>query len=116
MMSEEPVLEENVPTTPRVFAYKVVASRTQPREGGKICIEVNVSDSNVTERWPLESFIGSDGFFTDDDVFAWVTNWNQTAELYPNNRRLCLMCARRSKKGFTLCGHCFNVYGQAVYG
>lgn len=115
-MSDEPVLEENVPTTSGAFAYRVVASRTQPREGGKICIDVNVSDSGAVERWPLESFIGSDGFFTDDEVFAWVTNWNQTAEMYPNNRRLCLMCARRSKKGFTLCGHCFSVYGQVVYG
>ena len=107
----EVVLEENVPS------YEVLASRNQPRVSGKICIEVKVRDSEATEKWPLDAFVDEDGCFTDETVCQWVNNWNDKAAKFPDNKRVCLMCSRRAKKGFTICGHCSNKgLNDIIYG
>ncbi len=107
----EVVLEKNAPS------YEVLASRSQPRVNGKICIEVKVKDSETTEKWPLEAFVDEDGCFTDETVCQWVNNWNDKAAKFPDNKRACLMCSRRAKKGFTICGHCSNKgFNDIIYG
>ena len=108
---EELVLEDNVPT------YEIISSRSQPRVGGKICIEVKPADSEVVEKWPLEAFVDEDGFFTDETVCKWVNDWNEKAALHPDVHRTCLMCARKAKKALTLCGHCFSKgLDEIIYG
>jgi hypothetical protein len=98
----ELVLEENVPK------YEVVATRTQPRVAGKLCIEVKPADSDVVEKWPLEAFVDEEGFFTDETVCKWVNDWNDKASKAPYVARKCLFCNRRAKIGITVCAHCEN--------
>ena len=111
---EQPVLEENVPDN--VNDWNVRFSRSQPRVGGMVCVEVEISATGAVEKWPLEAFIDGD-FFTNDTVCEMVNDWNATAASWPNVKRLCLMCCRKATKGLTICGHCeFKGHGQAIYG
>jgi len=109
--TDNPILEDNVPT------YEVVASRSQPRVSGKLCIEVKPADSDKVEKWPIEAFVDKDGFFTDETVCKWVNDWNDKARKTPYVPRKCLFCNRKAKLGVTLCGHCENAgWYEIVYG
>ena len=111
---ELPVLEDNVPEN--INDWNVRFSRSQPRVGGVVCVEVEISATGAVEKWPLEAFIDGD-FFTNDTVCEMVNDWNATASAWPNVKRLCLLCRRKATKGLTICGHCeFKGLGQVIYG
>ena len=97
--------------------YKVVSSRSQPRVGGRICIEVHDLLTDFVEKWPLEAFVDEDGDFTDETVCKWVNDWNDKAAKAPYARRKCLFCNRKAKIGMTICGHCESAgWYTVVYG
>ena len=97
--------------------YEVVSSRSQPRIGGRICIEVHDLLTDFVEKWPLEAFVDEDGDFTDETVCKWVNDWNDKATKAPYARRKCLFCNRKAKIGMTICGHCESAgWYTIVYG
>ena len=109
-----PVLEENVPD--KINDWNVRFSRSQPRVGGIVCVEVEISRTGKVEKWPLEAFVDGDEF-TNETVCEMVNDWNATASAWPNVKRLCLMCRRRATKGLTICGPCEREgWGLIIYG
>lgn len=109
-----PVLEENVPD--EINDWNVRFSRSQPRVGGIVCVEVEISGTGNVEKWPLEAFVDGDEF-TNETVCEMVNDWNATASAWPNVKRLCLMCRRKATKGLTICGPCEREgWGLIIYG
>lgn len=92
----------------------IISSRTCPRVKGKICVRTIVD--GVYKPTPLEDFIDPEGFFTNQEICNWVNDWNLIAAKYPNTKRRCLFCPRKTNKGLTICWSCkFKGMEEIVY-
>lgn len=93
-------------------------ARTQPRcnETGELAFDVSFTDSKECFRIPITEFFDlEEKTVAYEEVTNYINDKISVASKYPNIKRKCICCYRKSLIGDVLCRKCSPIYHDVVF-
>lgn len=93
-------------------------ARTQPRcnETGELAFDVSFTDSKECFRIPITEFFDlEEKTVVYEEVTNYINDKISVASKYPNIKRKCICCYRKSVIGDVLCRKCSPIYHDVVF-